>query len=234
MPARGGNLPAAVAAAKSFFLEMLVLASNSPRRRRLLKEAGFRFTSVPPAVSEKSGLPLTLGELTAWNAIRKGLFVARRYRNSIVLAADTLVGLGPTAIGKPRDLRHARSILRRLSGRTHEVCSSVFICHAQERRWILLTERSRVQFRRLSASGINRYFEKINPLDKAGAYAAQGSRSDIIRSITGSFTNVVGLPMEQTVPALRAFGITPEEEKMAAQPESGGRGCSRSNKARSA
>jgi septum formation protein len=188
---------------------MLLLASNSPRRRRLLKEAGFRFRTATPAISEKSGLPLTLRELTAWNAIRKGVAISRTHRDMVVLAADTLIALEGAIIGKPRDLRHARSILRRLSGRTHEVCSSVFICHAARHHWALFTERSRVRFRRLSEPDIKRYLDKINPLDKAGAYAAQQSGSEVISSVTGSSTNVIGLPMERTIAALREFGIRP-------------------------
>jgi septum formation protein len=188
----------------------LVLASCSPRRAALLSEAGFEFESVTPRIAEKFDVDLTLRELTMWNAIRKGVPVAREYPDKIVLAADTLVSLDDEIIGKPADFEHAAQILRRLSGRTHEVCSAVFICHFAAARSTTFHEVSRVRFRRLSSATIKNYFAKVDPLDKAGAYAAQGRGAEIIAKIDGSYTNVVGLPMEKTVAALTEFGIQPK------------------------
>jgi septum formation protein len=188
----------------------LVLASCSPRRAALLSEAGFEFESVTPRIAEKFDVDLTLRELTMWNAIRKGVPVAREYPDKIVLAADTLVSLDDEIIGKPADFEHAAQILLRLSGRTHEVCSAVFICHFAAARSTTFHEVSRVRFRRLSSATIKNYFAKVDPLDKAGAYAAQGRGAEIIAKIDGSYTNVVGLPMEKTVAALTEFGIQPK------------------------
>jgi nucleoside triphosphate pyrophosphatase len=187
-----------------------VLASCSPRRAALLAEAGFEFETVSPGVAEKFDVELTLRELTMWNAIRKGVPVARAYPDKIVLAADTLVALHDEIIGKPADFEHAAQILRRLSGRTHEVCSAVFICHFAARAPAMFHELSRVRFRRLSSATIKNYLAKVNPLDKAGAYAAQGRGAEIIAKIDGSYTNVVGLPIEKTVAALARFGIHPK------------------------
>jgi septum formation protein len=188
----------------------LVLASCSPRRAALLSEAGFEFESVPPRVAEKFVIDLTLRELTIWNAIRKGVSVARAYPDKIVLSADTLVALDHEIIGKPADLEQAAQILRRLSRRTHEVCSAVFIYRFSTGRSATFHEVSLVRFRQLSNANIQNYFAKVNPLDKAGAYAAQGSGAEIIARIDGSYTNVVGLPMEKTVAALAKFGIQPK------------------------
>jgi septum formation protein len=188
----------------------LLLASNSPRRRQLLAERGFDFRSVAPDVAERLDVDLTLRELTAFNAIRKGLNVARRHSGKVVLAADTLVALDAQIIGKPADVDEAIAILRRLSGRVHEVCSAVFVCHLAQARSISFDEISRVRFRRLSEKQIKRYIDKVEPLDKAGAYAAQGYGTDIIDKIEGSYTNVVGLPMEKTIAALAEFGIVPK------------------------
>jgi septum formation protein len=187
----------------------LVLASASPRRRRLLIAAGFEFESVRSAIGEKFDSNLTLRELTAYNATRKGISVARRYPQKVVLAADTLVALENEVIGKPADMREAVEILRRLSGRVHEVCTAVFICHSAEKRAVTFCEKSSVRFRRLTSNMIHDYLTRINPLDKAGAYAAQGAGAEIIARIDGSFTNVVGLPMERTAIELRGFGIEP-------------------------
>ena len=103
----------------------LLLASNSPRRVELLTAAGFEFETISPGVAERFDVDLTLRELTALNALRKGMPVARAHPGHVVLAADTLVALGGKIIGKPSDLDDAAKILRRLSGQTHEVCSGV-------------------------------------------------------------------------------------------------------------
>lgn len=184
-----------------------MLASCSPRRAALLSEAGFEFESVTPRVAEKFDVDLTLRELTMWNAIRKGMSVAQAHPDTIVLAADTLVALDDEIIGKPADFEQAAQILRRLSGRTHEVCSAVFICHFAAARSTTFHEVSRVRFRRLSSATIENYLAKVNPLDKAGAYAAQDRGPETIAKIEGSFSNVVGLPMEKTIAALAEFGI---------------------------
>lgn len=186
-----------------------ILASRSPRRRELLAAAGFEFESASSDAAEKVDVDLTLQELTLFNALRKGEKIARLRPESIVLAADTLVALEGEVIGKPRDLNEAAQILRRLSGRVHEVCSTVIIFHLARATSTSFHEISRVRFRRLSQDKIDKYLAKMNPLDKAGAYAAQGHGAEIIARIDGSFTNVVGLPMEKTIHALRKFGVTP-------------------------
>jgi septum formation protein len=188
----------------------LILASNSPRRRALLAEAGFHFESFASDVTERLDNDLTLGELTRWNALRKGLGVARRYPDKVVLAADTLVALEGRVIGKPNDLADAVRILQELSARTHEVCSAVFLGHRARRRVDMFEEVSRVRFKKLSRKTIDDYLARISPLDKAGAYAAQGEGTEIIEEIEGSYTNVVGLPMERTIAALARFGVSPK------------------------
>ena len=188
----------------------LLLASNSPRRRELLSAAGFEFESVAPEVAERFDLDLTLREITALNATRKGMSIARLQPGRVVLAADTLVAIDGEIIGKPNDLRDAARILRRLSGKIHEVCSSVFVCHLARRRSIMFYELSRVRFRRLHQAQIESYLAKVNPLDKAGAYAAQGQGAEIIEEIEGSYSNVVGLPMERTIEVLAQFGVKPK------------------------
>jgi septum formation protein len=187
----------------------LLLASDSPRRAALLAEGGFDFETVSPRVAEKFDVDLTLRELTMWNAIRKGTSVARMRSDRVVLAADTLIALEGKVIGKPADLSEAARILRRLSGRTHEVCSAVFVCHFAAGRSASIDEISHVRFRRLSIAGIDNYLARVDPLDKAGAYAAQGGGAEIIEKIEGSVSNVVGLPIEQTRRLLRQFGIKP-------------------------
>lgn len=185
----------------------LILASASPRRRALLEQYGYRFKVRIPAVSEVEGDAFTPRELTICNATRKAFAVAASLPNEVVIAADTVVAIDGDVIGKPRDHAEAKSILKRLSGRAHEVYSSVFICRLSENLKSAFTEISRVQFRRLTSDAIQKYLAAIDPLDKAGAYAAQEAGSEIIEKIEGSFTNVVGLPMERTAIELRRFKI---------------------------
>src|SRR3984893_522401 len=110
----------------------LLLASNSPRRRELLLEAEFDFEIFAPSVTERFDVDLTLRELTAFNAMRKAMTTARLRPKHVVLAADTLVTIDDHILGKPKDTNEAVAMLQRLSGRAHEVCTSVFICHLAE------------------------------------------------------------------------------------------------------
>ena len=163
-----------------------------------------------PDVEERFDIDLTLRELTTFNAIRKAMAAARLRPKNVVLAADTLVAVDDRILGKPKDKGEAVAMLQQLSGRAHEVCTSVFICHLARARSASFHEISRVRFRQLSRDQIDNYFTRVNPLDKAGAYAAQGFGRDVIEKIDGSYTNVVGLPMEKTITALAEFGIEPK------------------------
>jgi septum formation protein len=185
----------------------LILASASPRRRQLLAGAGFEFEVVAPAVAEISAGTFTLHEATTWNALRKGQIVARAHPDAVVLAADTLVEFEGRVIGKPADRAAAARILHQLSAQTHVVASSVFIVHLGRGRSENFTVSSLVVFKKLNARLIDEYLTRIDPLDKAGAYAAQGDGATIIEKIIGSHSNVIGLPMEKTSAALACFGI---------------------------
>ena len=187
----------------------LLLASASPRRQKLLAEAGFELEVVVPRAAEISAGTFTLFEATAWNALHKGLVVARVHPGAVVLAADTLVELEGRVIGKPADRAAAVRILRRLGGQTHVVATSVFITHLRHGQSENFTASSRVIFKKLSERMIEDYLARIDPLDKAGAYAAQGEGSAIIEKIIGSRSNVIGLPMAETNVALARFGIAP-------------------------
>ena len=184
-----------------------ILASGSPRRRQLLTEAGYRFEVLSPPIEEVSHGWLTVREVTTWNAARKAAAISKTTPDAVVLAADTLVTIDGEVLGKPGDFEAAIEMLRRLSGRAHEVWTAVRICHPDTNKSESFHELSRVYFRQLDESAIRAYLAKIDPLDKAGGYAAQGCGREIIERIEGSYTNVVGLPMERTQRALRGFGV---------------------------
>lgn len=183
----------------------LILASASPRRRRLLRDHGYEFRAIAPEVAEIAPRHLTAREITLFNARSKARAVARAEPDAVVLGADTVVAFEGEIFGKPADLSAARAMLKRLNGRAHEVYSGVWLCHAVSRREKAFVEISRVQFRRLTDAQLRAYLARIDPLDKAGAYAAQDDRGELIERVEGSFTNVVGLPMETLAKALREF-----------------------------
>ena len=187
----------------------LVLASASPRRRQLLADRGYDFEVVAPVVKELHSDKLTLREATCYNALRKGLIVARAHPGRVVLGADTLVALDHQLIGKPADRAEAARLLRLLSGRMHFVVSSVFIVHLHRGKSLAFSVLSRVVFKKLSDRMIEEYLASIDPLDKAGGYAAQGTGDAIIARIIGSRSNVIGLPLERTGAALEHFDIRP-------------------------
>jgi len=178
-------------------LPRLLLASSSPRRRQLLAEHGYSFTVEPAQVEEVAPPYLTVGEMTLFNAKLKALDVARRHPGALVIGVDTLVAFEGEALGKPRDLADAFAMLARLNGRVHEVYSGVWAVSLAGGFSRSAIEVSRVKFRALDEPEIRRYMARIEPLDKAGAYAAQDeSPESIVEWIDGSRTNVVGLPME--------------------------------------
>lgn len=187
----------------------LILASSSPRRIRLLRAAKFNPEVISPDVEELSCEFLTPSELTLFNAYQKASAVALRYPDAVVLAADTVVTLESQIFGKPRDLDDAHRMLGILVGKTHDVITGIALLEPTMGRITLRVERSAVTFRPLPAAEIDEYLKRVNPLDKAGAYAAQNSADIIIERISGSFTNVVGLPMELVRPLLQTLGVHP-------------------------
>ncbi len=183
----------------------LVLASSSPRRRDLLTEAGYAFQVVPADVEEIEDPTLDVEELVRRNAVLKAQAIAGRFPESIVIGSDTLVALDGVALGKPKDLDEAFGMLSRLVGRTHIVLTGVCLIRASDGVEKLFVEETRVTFRPLGPDQIRRYLGMIHPLDKAGSYAAQEHGDFIIERTEGSWTNVVGLPMEKLAAALATF-----------------------------
>jgi len=184
----------------------LILASSSPRRRELLAELGYRFEIVTAPVEESLPPHLTVRESVLLNARRKGGAVAALHPGAWVVAADTLVALDGEALGKPTSLEEAYGMLKRLSGRTHQVFSGVWMEHRAAGGVAGFIEASHVRFRELSEAEVKEYCRMIHVMDKAGAYAAQEDPMGVIAEIEGSRTNVIGLPMERLVRMLAARG----------------------------
>jgi septum formation protein len=179
----------------------IVLASSSPRRLDLLQAAGFEVVIRPSDVDELSE-GLAPRELVTVNAERKALHVAATLCGDLVLGADTVVVHDGEILGKPRDLDHAFEMLCRLSGRVHEVLTGVCLVRGGSRKVCLFFEATRVAFRTLDEAMIRAYLAEIDPLDKAGSYAAQDDRGRLIEQIEGSLENVIGLPVARVMEAI--------------------------------
>jgi septum formation protein len=184
----------------------LILASTSPRRFDLMREAGLDFAVVPAEVEEFHDEAVPVAELTRQNAALKAEWVAARHPDTWVIGADTLVSIDQQALGKPADLAEAARMLARLSGRTHVVGTAVCLIHAGSGRRHGFLEETFVTFKPLNETEIAHYLTLINPLDKAGSYAAQEHGEIIIERVEGAYSNVVGLPMERLLSELRAIG----------------------------
>lgn len=184
----------------------LILASASPRRAELLREAGYQFEVRIPEVEESHDPQLTCQELTLENARLKARAITQQEPGALVIAADTLVYLDNVPFGKPDNLAHAAEMLRQLSNRTHTVCTGVAVASSDgfEKTFAVLSE---VAFKALDDATIADYHSRIQPLDKAGAYAVQDESAMIIQSVAGSWSNVKGLPMERLTEELDALHI---------------------------
>jgi len=186
-------------------LPPLILASASPRRSELLRQLIFDFKVLPSDVAELTDEHLSPQEICQLNAHRKARSVAKQIPDSLVLGADTLVFLGDEALGKPANAADAERMLERLQGRTHQVVTGISLIHLRAHRERIFATSTDVTFRPLDASQIRDYLAQVNPLDKAGAYAIQEHGEKIVSEISGSYSNVVGLPLEQLKTELDAW-----------------------------
>jgi septum formation protein len=185
----------------------IILASASPRREQLLRDMGLRFTVIRPDSVEEATHGAAPDVLVMQNAQRKARAVAGRHREALVIGADTEVVLGGVVFGKPRDLDDAVVMLGKLAGRRHDVFTGVCVIHRAFDTEITFAERTGVWMRAVTREQIREYFTKVNPLDKAGAYAAQEHGDLIIERIGGSFSNVMGLPVERLRATFEKLGI---------------------------
>jgi septum formation protein len=176
---------------------VIVLASGSPRRTELLSRAGIAHRVVVPNVAERLRRDLEPGIAVAVLAERKARAVADRAKGRPVLAADTVVALDGEILGKPASRPDARAMLARLSGREHTVLTGVCLLDPGTGTAALRTVTSTVRFRRLDSEEIEAYVDSGEPLDKAGAYAIQGGAGEFVAELTGSYDNVVGLPVAE-------------------------------------
>jgi septum formation protein len=185
----------------------LILASGSPRRQELLREAGIQFEACPPNISEEQNP----GEAPIDYALRlareKAEAVARQFPQDFVLGADTIVVVDDEILAKPQDSADAARMLRRLSSRRHQVTTAVSVI-APGRPPDTQSLTTEVDFRALQEDEIQRYIASGEPMDKAGAYAIQGGAAPWVVRLQGDYSNVVGLPLPLVAEMLHTCGFS--------------------------
>jgi septum formation protein len=188
----------------------LILASSSPRRAEILRQAGIAFERCVTEIDESVLPGETALEMVARLAEAKARAITAqmdaRIRECIIVGADTTVELDGEILGKPRDSAHAREMLARLSGRTHHVLTGMFLLRLPGNATRAAVEKTAVTFAPLSEADIDAYVASGEPLDKAGAYAIQGLARRHIPKIEGCYFNVVGLPLARLYALLRELG----------------------------
>lgn len=187
--------------------QRLILASSSPRRRELLRIAGLDFT-VQPSDVEESPLPgETPVEQVQRLAEAKAQDVSRAYPEQWVLGADTIVVHDGLIMGKPKDIHDAAAMLTRLSGQIHEVFTGYCVLHRSLDRCCIGHCRTEVQFKDITPSELEAYLSSGEPMGKAGAYAIQEMGGMLVKRVTGSYTNVVGLPLVEILRVFQECGV---------------------------
>lgn len=183
----------------------LILASASPRRKELLKNAGYEYEVCPADIDET--MPEGVEPETACEILsrKKAQAVLEENPDAVVLGSDTIVVLGNTILGKPEDKEAARAMLRALSGRVHQVYTGLCVCSKD--RTLSLVSLADVRFYPLSDELIDAYIATNEPMDKAGAYGIQGVGSMLVKSIEGDYFTIVGLPVAKAARMLGEFGI---------------------------
>ncbi|GBE06342.1 MAG TPA: septum formation inhibitor Maf [Nitrospirae bacterium] len=188
-------------------MRKIILASRSPRRKEILKITGLNFTVCDGGYKEDLSLPLSPRALARYLSLKKAEAVAHKYRNAIIIAADTFIVFKNRLLGKPHTDREARKMLMMLNGKAHSVITGFTIMDTASNKILSRSVSTKVYFRKLDREEISAYIRSKEPLDKAGAYAIQGIGAILIEKIEGDFFNVMGLPLCALTEGLKKFGI---------------------------
>lgn len=179
----------------------IILASASPRRKKLLKDAGLTFKAVESGLKESFDSRLDPKIQVEEISLKKAKFVHKRFANSIIIAADTIVVCCGKIIGKPKDEIDVKKILKLLNGRDHLVITGFTIINGD--KIVTKSEKTKVTMKKISDKEINSYIQTREPFGKAGAYAIQGKARKFILGIDGDLNNVIGLPLASVLKELK-------------------------------
>ena len=185
----------------------IILASASPRRKEILEKTGLQFIVDAGDYEEDLSLRMPARRLARYLSCEKAKAVAEKYKNAIIIAADTIISLDDKVFGKPHTNSEAIKMLNILNGRDHDVITGFTIMDTGEGQSVSRSVVTKVYFRKMTIREIEAYVRTGEPLDKAGAYAIQGIGAAIVKKIEGDYNNVVGLPINALMKALRKFGV---------------------------
>jgi septum formation protein len=185
----------------------IILASTSARRKELLSDTGLKFETVSGNYKEDMTLPLSPPELAKFLSRGKAESVMVKYRNAIIISADTFVSFKGKIIGKPYTVKKATETLGKLSNQTHSIFTGFTIIDTKNSKTISKAVETKVSFRKLSPEMIKSYIKNKNPLEYAGAYTLRDVEYKFIKKIEGDPLNVIGLPVEELMKELKKFGV---------------------------
>jgi len=189
-------------------MKKIILASTSPQRKKLLQAAGIKFTVRPSHAEEIHKITKNCAALVKHNALLKARTVAKQLNEGIVIGADTIVYAGHgRIIGKPKNLKEAKKILRILFSGPQWVYTGVAVIDVGTKKTVVDYERTKIYMHKLANDEIDRYYGMTSPLDKAGGFDIEGRGGLFIRRIEGCYNNVIGLPMAKLRMMLKKFGV---------------------------
>ena len=188
-------------------MKRIILASASPRRKELLEKIGLKFEVDASNCVEEVDPALEPDELTRRISLTKAKSVAPRYKDALIIAADTIGVIGKKLLGKPQTVDEARKMLAQISGKSHEVITGFTVLDTTTNKVFSGTVNTKVYIKKLTTQEIDAYVQTGEPMDKAGAYGIQGLGAVIVEKIEGDYYNVVGLPLSALAEVLKEFGI---------------------------
>lgn len=188
-------------------MKKIILASASPRRKEILEITGLKFKVCVSDYEEDLALPLRPRELARFLSRKKAEAVSAKYKNAVIIAADTFIVFKDSLLGKPHTDKEAEKMLTMLNGKAHAVITGFTILDTGTGRKVSRSVETKVYFKQLSKEEIRAYVRSKEPLDKAGAYAIQGLGAVFIEKIEGDYFNVVGLPLCALMDSLKKFGV---------------------------
>jgi septum formation protein len=188
-------------------MKTIVLASSSPRRKEILEKSGLSFMIDPSSFKEDMNQNLSPFELAKALSLGKAKDVAKRYKNAIVIGADSIVSLNGKALGKPFTKQKAIQMLSEISGSIHSAITGYSIIDTDTRKLVSEAVETKIYFSELSKKEIENYVDTGEPLNKAGAYAIQGKGAMFVKKIEGDYYNIMGLPLSTIVEKLKEFGV---------------------------
>jgi septum formation protein len=188
-------------------MRKIILASTSPRRKELLAKTGLKFRAIPSDYEEDMTLKLPPKELAKVLSMGKAEAVAKKYKNAIVIGADTFIVYKDHILGKPHTAERARAMLRQLNGKAHSVVTGFSIIDTKIGKHISRAIECKVYFRRMTECEIDTYIKTGEPLERAGAYAIQERGSVFVRKTEGDFFTIMGLPVYELAQELKKFGV---------------------------